>query len=70
LGLHIRRWCSFDISDILLTHLLFFIRVVEDDDIAVIRWPKKIVVEVTEESLGELLILRGIGMRFSSFEQE
>jgi hypothetical protein len=41
-------------------HILFFIGVAKDDDVAVTRRPKKPAVEVAEESLGELLILRGV----------
>jgi hypothetical protein len=51
-GLHSGRWRIFDVSGILLTHLLFFIGVVEDDDFAIIRCPKELAVEVTEESFG------------------
>jgi hypothetical protein len=59
-GLHSRRWQSFSVSGDLLVHLFFFIRVVEDDDFAIARWPKDTAVEVIEESPIELLILRGI----------
>jgi hypothetical protein len=38
-------------------HILFFIGVAKDDDVAITKRPKKPAVEVTEESLGELLIL-------------
>jgi hypothetical protein len=55
-GLHIRRWHSFGVGGILLAHLFFFIRVAEDDDLVIARWPKDTTVEVTEESPGELLI--------------
>jgi hypothetical protein len=37
-------------------HLLFLIRVTEDDDVAVAGWPNKPTFEVTEELFGELLI--------------
>jgi hypothetical protein len=54
-GLHNGRWHGF--GGILLAHLLFFfIRVVENDDLAITRWPEEPAVEVTEESLGELCI--------------
>jgi hypothetical protein len=59
-GLHSRRWRDTSVGGILLTHLLFIIRVTEDDDVAVARRPKKTAVDVTEELLGELLIPRGI----------
>jgi hypothetical protein len=39
---------------------LFFIRVVEDDDLVIIGWPEDTTVEVTEESPGKLLIPLGI----------
>jgi hypothetical protein len=55
-GVHSRRWRDFNVGSILCTHLLFFIRVTEDDDIAVVGWPEKPMVEVTEELLEELLI--------------
>jgi hypothetical protein len=45
------------ISESLLTRLLFFIRVTENDDLAVVGWPKKTMVEVTKELSGEFLIL-------------
>jgi hypothetical protein len=51
-----RRWCSFGIDGVLLTHLLFFIGVIEDDGIAIVGRPKKPAVEVIEELPGELLI--------------
>jgi hypothetical protein len=46
----------------LLTHLLlfFFIGVAEDDDLAVVRQPKDITVDVAKESSGELLITQCI----------
>jgi hypothetical protein len=34
-----RRWCSFDISGLLLAHLPFFIRVTEDDDLIITGRP-------------------------------
>jgi hypothetical protein len=39
---------------------LFFIRVVEDDDLVIIGRPEDTTVEVTEESPGKLLIPLGI----------
>jgi hypothetical protein len=51
-----RRWRNFGVGGVLLAHLLFFIGVVEDDDIAVVRRPKKTTVKVIEELPGELLI--------------
>jgi hypothetical protein len=53
-----RRWCSFNVSGILLMHLFFFFFVdfTEDDDLAVVRWPEDIAIEVAKESFGELLI--------------
>jgi hypothetical protein len=56
LGPGSRRWCDFSISGVFLAHLLFFIRVIEDDDIAVIGRTEKPKVEVTEELSGKLLI--------------
>jgi hypothetical protein len=47
-----RRWRNFGVGGV----LLFFIGVVEDDDIAVVRRPKKTTVKVIEELPGELLI--------------
>jgi hypothetical protein len=42
-------------------HLLFFfIRVTEDDDLAITERAKDVTVEVTEESFGELLIPCGV----------
>jgi hypothetical protein len=55
-GVYSRRWSSFSVGGDLLAHLLFIIRVIEDDDIVVIRRPKEPTVNVDKESLGELLI--------------
>jgi hypothetical protein len=52
---HNRRWSSFGVNGV-LAHLLFFIRVIEDDDVAIVEQSKKPAVEVTEESPSELLI--------------
>jgi hypothetical protein len=41
-------------------HLLFFIGVAEDDDVAIVGRPKKLTVEVVEEFPSELLISRGV----------
>jgi hypothetical protein len=51
-----RRWRSISVDGVVLTCLLFFNRVVDDDDVAITGWPKKTVIEVTEESHGEILI--------------
>jgi hypothetical protein len=59
-GVHSRRWSSFGVGGNLLVHLLFFIRVTEDDDISIAGWPKDPTAEVTKESSGELLIPRGV----------
>jgi hypothetical protein len=59
-GLHRRRWHNIGIDGILLTHLLFFIEVVEDDDVSVTGRPKKTAVEVVEELPSELLIMQGV----------
>jgi hypothetical protein len=57
-GPHNRRWCNFYIGGILLVHLLFFfIGVAEDNDLFIVGWPNDVVVEVTEESFDEFLIL-------------
>jgi hypothetical protein len=47
-GPHSRRWCNISIGGSLLTHLLFFIGVAEDDDLAVVGCPEKVAVEITE----------------------
>jgi hypothetical protein len=36
---HNRRWSSFGVNGV-LAHLLFFIRVIEDDDVAIVERPK------------------------------
>jgi hypothetical protein len=60
-GPHNRRWHSFGVGGILLVQLLFFfIRVTEDDDLAITERDKDVTVEVTEESFGELLIPCGV----------
>jgi hypothetical protein len=52
-----RRWRSFGIGGLLLTHLLlFFIRVAEDDDLAVAGRPLEVMVEVTKKPSSKLLI--------------
>jgi hypothetical protein len=56
-----RRRHNSGIGGDLLTHLLFLIRVAEDDDLAITRWPQDSVVKVTEESSGKLCIPRSIG---------
>jgi hypothetical protein len=55
-----RRRHNFGVGGILLTHLFFLIRVVEDDDVAITRWPEDVAVEVAKESPGGLLITRSI----------
>jgi hypothetical protein len=55
-GPHSRRWCSFDIGGILLAHFFFFMRVAEDDDVAIAGRPEDVAVEVTKKSSAELLI--------------
>jgi hypothetical protein len=47
-GPHSRRWHNISVGGSLLTHLLFFIGVAEDDDLAVIGCPEKVAVEITE----------------------
>jgi hypothetical protein len=44
----------------LLTHLLFFIKVIEDANLAIVEWPKYLTVEATKEFPGELLIPRDV----------
>jgi hypothetical protein len=36
-----RRWCGFGVSGLLLTHLLFLIEVIEDNDIVIAGRPEK-----------------------------
>jgi hypothetical protein len=60
-GVHSGRWSDFSDDGVLLVHLLFFIRVANNDDIAIAGRPKKPAVEVIEESLGELLLPRSVG---------
>jgi hypothetical protein len=55
-----RRWCSFGVSDLLLTHLLFLIEVIEDNDIVIAGRPEKSSIEVIEELSGDLLIMRSV----------
>jgi hypothetical protein len=69
-GIHSRRWSSFDVGGDILARLLFFIGVAEDDDIAVTRRPKKLVVEFIEEPSGELLVPRDIGEDFLFIERK
>jgi hypothetical protein len=38
-GVHKRKWCDTDIDTVILTHLLFFLGVTDDDNIAVIGRP-------------------------------
>jgi hypothetical protein len=37
-------------------HLLFFIGVIEDDDLVVVGWPKDVAVEIVKKPSGERLI--------------
>jgi hypothetical protein len=55
-GVHSRRWSNFGVTGDLLACLFFFIGVTEDDDVAITRRPKKLMIEFPEESSGELLI--------------
>jgi hypothetical protein len=41
-------------------HVLFFIRVAEDDDVVVTERPKKFAVKFAEESPDELLVPHGV----------
>jgi hypothetical protein len=58
--LHGRMWRSIDLGGVLLAHLLFFIGVAEDDDVAIIGRPKKTAGKVAEELPREFFILRGV----------
>jgi hypothetical protein len=55
-GVHSRRWSSFGVGGDLLTHLLFFIGVAEDDDVVIAGQPKEPTVEFAEESSDGLFI--------------
>jgi hypothetical protein len=63
-GVHNKRWSSFGVNDDLLVRLLFFIRVIEDDDVTVTRQPKKLTVKFTEEPSDELFILCNVREAF------
>jgi hypothetical protein len=54
----------------LLVHLLFFIGVAKDDDLAITERLKDNTIEVAKKLPSELLIPRGIRMRPSSSEDE
>jgi hypothetical protein len=45
---------------VLAVFLLFFIRVIEDDDLAIARRPEDVAVEVAKKFLGELSITRSV----------
>jgi hypothetical protein len=64
------RWSSFVGGGDLLVHLLFFIRVAEDNDITVAKWPKKFTVEFTEESSSELGLTRDLMEDFLLIERK
>jgi hypothetical protein len=68
-GVNNRWWSGFGISGVLLAHLLFFNRVVEDDDIAITERPKKPTVEVIEELLSKHLIPQSDGKASSSSKE-
>jgi hypothetical protein len=56
-GVHSKRWRGIGVGAVILAHLHFFlVGVIEDDDIAITRRPKKSMVEVTKELSGNLLI--------------
>jgi hypothetical protein len=55
-----RRWCTIGVGGDLLTHILFFIRVTEDDELVIARCPQNVAVEVAEELPGELHIPQSI----------
>jgi hypothetical protein len=45
---------------VLAVFLFFFIRVIEDDDLAIARRPEDVAVEVTKKFLGELSVTRSV----------
>jgi hypothetical protein len=45
---------------VLAVFLLFFIRVIEDDDLAIARRPEDVAVEVAKKFLGELSVTRSV----------
>jgi hypothetical protein len=55
-GVPSRRRRGFDVRAVILAHLLFFLRVAEDDDVAIIRRPSKATIEVAEELASNFLI--------------
>jgi hypothetical protein len=51
---------GFSAGHLLICCLLFFIGVIEDDDLAVTRRPEDVVVEVTKKFLGKLRVARSV----------
>jgi hypothetical protein len=64
-----RSSCGFGADSLLLLHLLFFIRVVDDNDLAVTRRLNDVTVKVAEKFSGELRVARTT-MKFSSSEDK
>jgi hypothetical protein len=51
---------EFSVDHLLIQCLLFFIGVIEDNDLAITRWPEDVAVEVTKKFLGELRVTRSV----------
>jgi hypothetical protein len=51
---------EFNASHLLIRHLLFLSRVIEDDDLVVTRWPEDVVVEVTKKFPSKLRVMRSV----------
>jgi hypothetical protein len=69
-GVHNRRRSSFNVGGDILLCLFFFIGVDDDDDVAVARWPKKLMIEFAEETSRKLLTPRNVGEDFFLVERK
>jgi hypothetical protein len=52
--------CGFDIDSLLLLCLGVVIEIIDDDDLAITRWPDDVTVEITKKLSGEFRIARSI----------
>jgi hypothetical protein len=55
-GVPWRKWHGTGIGVVILAHLLFFLKVANDDNITIVGRPKMTAVEVTEQLAGNFLI--------------
>jgi hypothetical protein len=65
-----RRCSGFDIDCFLLLCPIIIVGVIEDDYLAVTRWPEDVAVEIAKKLSGEFLITRSINNGLPPAEEE